>query len=163
MIYNAQPSSIGVKVLQSLVVHPVHANNLATTGTIGGQNTPRCPLLKRFGLRYRRWLRPSEHFDLIPDFMSVIWSRKQATVSLQSFCIWTSNDQKDPLELIEGPWINHEGFERLASDSAIKRENLLEWMVTRLAANVLKPSGKLQSALPGSWSRWRDETSSSVS
>jgi hypothetical protein len=33
VIDNAQPSSLGVKVLQSLVVHPVHANNLGTTAT----------------------------------------------------------------------------------------------------------------------------------
>jgi hypothetical protein len=33
VIDNAQPSSLGAKVLQSLVVHPVHANNLGTTVT----------------------------------------------------------------------------------------------------------------------------------
>jgi hypothetical protein len=56
VIYNAQPSSLGAKVLQTLVVHPVHADNSGTTVTSGGWNTPVCPSLKRFGLRYRRWL-----------------------------------------------------------------------------------------------------------
>jgi len=49
VIDNAQPSSFGVKVLKSLVVHPVHANNLGTSATDGGQNTPACPSLKRLG------------------------------------------------------------------------------------------------------------------
>jgi hypothetical protein len=35
VIENAQPSSLGVKVLQSFVVHPAHANNLGTTATHG--------------------------------------------------------------------------------------------------------------------------------
>ena len=113
MIHNAQPSSLGVKVLQSLVVHPVHAYTLGTTATSGGWNIPVCPSLKRFGLRYRRWLRPSEHFDLIPVFMSIIQSREQSNFSLYSFRIWSRIDQKDPLELIEGLSINLRGFEIL--------------------------------------------------
>jgi hypothetical protein len=127
VIDNAQPSSLGAKVLQSLVVHPVHANNLGTTVTSGGWNTPVCPSLKRFGLRYRRWLRPSEHFDLIPDFVSIIWSRQQSNFSLQSFRIWTRSDQKGPLELLEGSRISREGFERLANDCAIKEGICSSW------------------------------------
>jgi hypothetical protein len=102
VIENAQPSSLGVKALRSLVVLP------GTTGTPGEWNTPACPSLKRFGLRYRRWLRPSEHFDLIPVFMSIIRSRQQSKCSLQSFCIWGSSDQEDPLELIDGSQITIE-------------------------------------------------------
>ena len=141
VIDNAQPSSLGANVLQSLVVHPVHANNLGTTATLGGLKTPVCPSLKRFGLRYRRWLRPSEHFDLIPEFISIIWSRQQSMFSLQSFQIWIPNDPQDPLELIEGPWINLEGFGRLANDGAIKGENLLQLMASRLVENMSRPSG----------------------
>jgi len=95
VIDNAQPSSLRVKALRSLVVHP------STNSTPGACNAPTLPSLKRFGLRYRRWLRPSEHFDLIPVFMSIIRSREQSRHSLQSFFIWGSSDQEVPLELID--------------------------------------------------------------
>ena len=98
-IDNAQPSSLGVKALQSLVVHP------STTSTPGEWDTPTLPLLKRFGLRYHRWLRSSEHFDLIPVFMSIVRSRQQSSHSLQSFRIWGSSDQEGRLELIDGSQI----------------------------------------------------------
>jgi hypothetical protein len=136
VIDNAQPSSLGAKVLQSLVVHPVHANNLGTTATSGGYNTPVCPSLKRFGLRYRRWLRPSEHFDLIPAFVPIIWSRQKSTFSLQNFRIWLRSDQKDPLELLEGSRISHKGFERLANDCAIEGGTLLQLMASGLVENM---------------------------
>jgi hypothetical protein len=141
VISNARPSSLGAKTLQSLFVHPVHANNLGTTATLGGRDTdtPLCPSLKRFGLRYQRWLRPSEHFDLIPEFMSIIWSRQQSKLSLQSFRIWTRSDEEDPLELIEGSWISLEGFERLANESKIKGWNLLQLMTNRVVENTFKP------------------------
>ena len=149
VINNAQPSSLGVNVLHSLVVHSVHANNLGTASTHGGGNTPVCPLLKRFGLRYRRWLRSSEHFDLIPEFLSIIWSRKRSKFSLQSFRIWKGSEQKDPLELIEGSWISLEAFEHLANDSAnpandgaIKGGGLLQLVASRLVENLFKPALK---------------------
>jgi hypothetical protein len=136
VIHSAQPSSLGAKALQSLVVHPVHANNLGTTVTSGGWNTPVCPSLKRFGLRYRRWLRPSEHFDLIPDLASIIWSRQQSTFSLQSFRIWTRSDQQDPVELLGGLGISRIGFERLANDCAIKIEDLVQLVASGLVENM---------------------------
>ena len=139
VIETAQPSSLGAKVLQSLVVHPVHADKLNITATHGGGNTPACPSLKRFGLRYRRWLRPSEHFDLIPEFMSIIWSRQQSKFSLQSFRIWKGSEQKDPLELIEGSWISVKGFEHLANDGASKGEDWLQLVVSRLVESLFKP------------------------
>jgi hypothetical protein len=105
VIESAQPSSLRVGALQSLVLQPVHASNLGTTATPGGRNTPICPSLKLLGLRYRRWLRRSEHFNLIPEFKSIIWSRQRSTFSLQSFRIWTRGDQEHPLELIEGSQI----------------------------------------------------------
>jgi hypothetical protein len=136
VIDNAQPSSLGAKVLQSLVVHPVHANNLDTTVTSGGWDTPVCPSLKRFGLRYRRWLRPSEYFDLIPAFVPIIWSRQQSTFSLQSFRIWTRIDQKDPLELLEGSRISRKGFERLANGCKIEGGDLLQLVASGLVENM---------------------------
>jgi len=75
----ARPSSLGVEVPQSLVVRPVHANDMDSTATPGGWNTPVCPSFKRFGLRYRRWLRPSEHFDLVPGVIPIVWSRQLST------------------------------------------------------------------------------------
>jgi hypothetical protein len=147
VIDNAKPSSLGAKVLQSLVVQPVHTN-LSTSGgwntplaslleqfgdryrywlqtsTLERWDTPLCPLLKRFGLRYRRWLRRSEHFALIPEIESIIRSREQSGFSLESFRIWKTGDQKDPLELIEGSGIS-KGFERLAREGATSGGNLL--------------------------------------
>jgi hypothetical protein len=111
--------------VRSPVDRPVHANNLDTTATPGECNTPLCPSLKRFGLRYRRWLRPSEHFDLIPAFKSIIQSREQSKFPLQSFLMWPRGDQMDPLELVKESGISLEGFERLAKAGAINGEDLL--------------------------------------
>ena len=145
VIDNAQPSSLGVKVLHSLVVHP---NNPGTTTTHGGWDKPACPLLKRFGLQYRRWLRSSEHFDLIPEFMSIIWSRQQSKCSLQSFRIWRSSDQMDPLELIDGSQISLKGFESLASVSAVKGGNLLELIASRFVGVLFKASRESSTVCP---------------
>jgi len=145
VIDNARPSSLGAKVLRSLVVQPVNANNLDTTATPRCRNTQECPSLRRFGLRYRRWLRPSEPFDLIPEFMSIILSRQRSKFPLQSFQIWTRSDQEDPLELIDGSWISLKGFEHLMNASAI---NLLQVMASKLVENMVKPSGKSSTICP---------------
>ena len=139
VIHSAQPSSLGVKALQSLVVHPIHANKQGTTATPGEQYAPMCPSLKRFVLRYRRWLRPTEHFDVLPELVSIILSRQQSKFSLQSFRIWKGSDQKDSLELIEGSWISLKGFERLANDGAIKGGDLLQLVASRLVEKMFKP------------------------
>jgi len=113
VIINTQPSSLGAKVLELLVVHPVHPNNLGTTSTPGLWNIPVCPLLKRFGLRYRRWLRRGEHVDLTPVFKSIIETRHQSKFPLQSFSIWTSVGQMVQLELDDKLEISLVGFLRL--------------------------------------------------
>ena len=136
VIDNAQPSSLGAKGLQALVVHPVHANNMGTIATPGGGYAPVCPSLKRFGLRYRRWLRPSEHFDLIPELLSIILSRQQLKFSLQNVHIWRGSEDKDPLELIEGSGISLEGFERLAN---AKGRDLLQLVTSRLVEKMFRP------------------------
>jgi hypothetical protein len=136
VVHNAQPSSLGVKVLRSLVVHPVHANNLDTSATPGGRNTVVFPSLRRFGLRYRRWLRSSEHFDMIPEFACILWSRRWPKSPLQSFRIWTTGGQKDPLELFEGRRISPKGFQRLADECAIERDGLLQLMTSVLVENM---------------------------
>ena len=136
VIDNARPSSLGVKALQGLVVHPVHINNLDTTATPGGGYAPACPLLKRFGLRYRRWLRPTEHFDLIPDLMSIIWSRGQSKFALHSLRIWKGSEPSDPLELVEGSGISLEGFELLAN---VKGRDILQLVASRLVENMFTP------------------------
>jgi hypothetical protein len=115
VIGSAQPSSIGVKGLRSLVALP------GTTATPGEWYAPACPSLKRLGLRYRRWLRPSEHFDLIPVLTSIIRSRQQSKCSLQSLRIY--GDQMIPLELIDESQISLKAIECIASFSAIKEWN----------------------------------------
>ena len=102
MIHSARPSSLGAKVLQSLVVRPVHARAPGKMSTPGESGAPLCPLLRRFGLKYTRWLRSSEQFDLIPVFASIIQSRQHANCALESFRLWLRSDQNGPLELIEG-------------------------------------------------------------
>ena len=139
LIDNAQPSSLGVKALQALVVHPVHANNLGTTATHGARYSSVCPSLKRFGLRYGRWLRPNEHVDLIPELVTIILSRQQSKRSLQSFHIWKESGQKEPLELIEGSWISVKAFERLTNDGTITGADLLHLVASRLVENMSKP------------------------
>jgi len=119
VIYNAQPSSLEAASLQSLVLLAVHKYHWRTPTPRGKFNTPTCPSLKRFGLRYRRWLRPGERFDLIPVFMSIIRSRRKSTFSMESFRIWTTSDEDDPVELIEGSSISLKGLKRLKSYAAI--------------------------------------------
>ena len=138
VIGNAHPSSLGVK-LRALVVHPFHADNLDTATTHVGRYKLLCPSLKRFGLRYRRWLRPSEHFDLIPELVTIILSRQLSKFSLQSFDIWKESGQKEPLELIERSWISLKTFERLTDDDAFKGENLLRLVASRLMGEVSNP------------------------
>ena len=135
VIDSAQPSSLGVKALQALVVHPLHASNMGTTTTPGRGHTPVCPSLKRFGLRYRRWLRASEHFDLIPELVSIILSRQRSRFSLQNVHIWRGGEEKDPLELIEGSGISFKGFKRLAN---VKGGDLLQLVASRLVDNMFR-------------------------
>ena len=142
VIDNTEPSSLGAKVLRLFAVHP---NNLRTPATPGSRNTPVCPSLKRFGLRYRRWLRPSEHFDLIPQLISMILSRKRSNFSLNSLQVWMWSDKKDPLELIDGSWISLEGFKHLVNNSAI---NVIPGMASILVEEIAKPFGKPPTACP---------------
>ena len=119
VIESARPSSLGVKVLHSLVIYPVHANDMDAIATPAGLNSPICPSLQRFGLRYRRWLRSSEHCDLFSDIMLITCSRQLSMFPLQSFRIWKRSDQQDPFELIEGSWVSHNNFRRLTNYSSI--------------------------------------------
>ena len=122
VINSAAPSSLGVRVVQSLILiaPPVRASKLGTTYTPREWRAPLCPSLKRFGLKYRRWLRRSEHFDLIPDIVSVIKSREHSNYPLQSFGIWMTGSQKDPLELIEDSRMSRKGLEHFADESGIE-------------------------------------------
>ena len=118
VIESAGPSSLGAKAIQALIFRPVHASNPSTRSTPGAL----CPSLKRLVLKYRRWLRQSEQFNLIPDFKSVISSRERSNYALQSFVICMTTDQWAPLELIENSRMNSRGLERLANEWNKKRE-----------------------------------------
>ena len=117
VIHCAQPLSLGATVFQSLGVHPVHTSNMVMTSSPGELTAPLCPSLRRFGLRYSRWLRLSEQFDLIPILKWMIHSRQHSNYALESFDLWTTSDQKDPLELIERSEMSVAGFKRLAKVS----------------------------------------------
>ena len=124
VIQSARPSSLGGTVLRSLVLHPVHASNMGATSRPGELSAPLCPSLRRFGLDYDRWLRPTEQFDLIPVLVSIIQSRQHSNYALERSSLWTTSDQEDPFEFIERSQMNIEGFRRLASVSGIKGDSL---------------------------------------
>jgi len=101
VICSARPSSLRAEVFRSLVVQPVHASSTGAMSTPERRDPPLCPSLRRFGLKYRCWLRSSEHFDLAPIFVFIILSRGHSNCALQSFRVWTRNDEQDPLELAD--------------------------------------------------------------
>ena len=119
VIHTAHPSSLGATIFQSLVVHPVHSSNMGTTSSHGELGAPLCPSLRRFGLKYDRWLRPTEQFELIPVLVSFIQSRQHSNYALESFDLWTTSEQRTSLKLIERSQLSVEGFRRLAEESKI--------------------------------------------
>ena len=121
VIESARPSSLGVKVFRSLIVQPVYASNLDTPSTPRKLHTPSCPQLKRLGLKYRRWLRQSEDFNLISAIESVISSRERSKYSLHSFSIWMTSNQDEPLGLIKESQMNRMGLQLLANAVETKR------------------------------------------
>ena len=123
VIESAKPSSLGARVFQSFTFRPNHISDMGTTSTFKEWCAPLCPSLKRFGLKYRRWVRRSEQFSLIPDFMSIIRSRERSLYALQSFSIWMTGNQEDPLELIEELRLSWTGLECLANESGIGKES----------------------------------------
>jgi len=139
VIENTYPSSLRAKGLQSLVAQPVHASNTGVRSIPARWRAPSCPSLRRFGLKYHRWLRPSERFDLIPECVSVISSRERSKCSLQSFWVWMGSDQKDPLELIEETQINFEQVERLVNNSGINGKDVWLLVNMRLIEVIFKP------------------------
>ena len=131
VIHSPRPSSLGANVFQALVAPPVNSTNSGAPPTPGPPGTLVCPLLQRFGLRYDRWLRRSEQFDLIPVFMSIIRSRQHLNRSLESFRLWMRSDQKDPLELVLRSGVNANAFKGLANESGIE-EYLLKFTIREL-------------------------------
>ena len=125
VIHTAQPSALGAKPLQSLVARPVLASNFTPTSTPGELGAPLCPSLKRFGLKYDRWLRSGEQFDLIPVCVSIFKSRQRSNYSLESFNIWMTKNQEDPLELVKNFELSPTGLSRLESESRRKEKEAL--------------------------------------
>ena len=123
LIHSAQPSSLGATVFQSLVLHPVHTSNMGTTSSPGELSAPLCPSLRRFGLKYDRWLRKTEQFDLIPVLMSFIQSRQNSNYALESFDLWTTSEQSTSIGLINSQMSIY-GFRQLAKESRITVESL---------------------------------------
>ena len=151
VIESAGPSSLGANVFQSLIVLPVHASDMGTISTPIEGHRPLCGSLKRFGLKYRRWLRQGEQFNLIPDIVSVIQSRGSSSYPLQSFSIWMTSNQEDPLELVEESQMSREGLQRLANKSEIKKR---DGFLRSLRATAGSTGGLAsQRAGPRAWSR----------
>ena len=66
VIESAEPSSLGAKVFQPFIMQADHKIDIGETPASKEWCAPLCPSLKRFGLKYHRWVRRSEHFSLIP-------------------------------------------------------------------------------------------------
>jgi len=141
VIGNARPSSLRAKGLQFFIAQLAHASNTRVTSIPEERGAPLCPSLRRFGLKYHRWLRPNEQFDLIPDFLSIIFSRERSNCPLRNFSIWMRNNQEDPLELVEESGISFKGFKRLADESGIKGENMLDLALMRLVQVTFRTPG----------------------
>ena len=127
IIDSAGPSSLGGKAFRSLIIWP----------TLMGRWVPLCPSLKRLMLKYRRWLRQTERFNLIPDLVYIIKSRERSNYALQSLSIWVAGNQEDPLELIEGSRLSQKELRRLADESRIN-EDLFELVTTGFVRVALK-------------------------
>jgi len=139
VIENTHPALLRAKGLRSLVAQPVHASTTGVRSTPARWRAPACPSLRRFGLKYRRWLRPSEHFDLIPDIVSIISSREHSKCSLQSFWVWMGSDQRDPLELIEQSCISPKRIVHLANSSGFNEQDMWVSVNMRLTEAILRP------------------------
>ena len=124
VIESAEPSSLGAKVFRSFIMHTDHKIDIGAISTSKEWCAPLCPSLKRFGLKYRRWVRRSEHFNVIPDIVSLIMSREHSIHALQGFSIWRASNH--PLELIEESRISQAALESLANESGIERE-MFSW------------------------------------
>ena len=141
VIHCAQPSSLGATVFQSLGVYPVQTSNMGTTSSPGELSVPLCPSLRRFDLEYDRWLRQTEQFDLIPVLVSFILSRQHSSYALETFHLWTTSDQEDPLVLIERSQMSVEGLRQLAQESGIEGDSL-DFTAMGLMKVTPKPSGE---------------------
>ena len=151
VIHSARPSSLGAKVFWSLVVLPIPSNNVGATSTPGQPGAPLCPLLQRFGVRYDRWLRPSEKFNSIRAFVSIIGSRHFSNCSLKSFRLWLRSDQEQPLELFRQSQLSAEALQHLANESRIKKSAfhvMLQDMAQRPLADRFCPPVRHYHNLP---------------
>ena len=140
------PSSLGAKVFRSFIAQPGPGTYKQPGWNIYSQRED-CtvvPFTERFGLKYRRWLQPSDNFSLIPDLVSIIKSKEHSIHALQRFSIWMTSSQEDPVELIRGSRMSRKGLERLAKASGIQRGQLLElglvWVAFEPSVESLFPT-----------------------
>ena len=140
VIHCAEPLSLGARVFQSLVVHPVQTRNMGMMASPGELGAPLCPSLRRFVLKYDRWLRQGEQFDLIPVLVSFIQSRQHSNYALESFDIWATSEQTVPLELIKRSQMHLDRLRWLAEVRIGK--HLWDSTAMRLTKVTSKPSGE---------------------
>ena len=75
---------------------------------------------------------------MIPDLVYLIKSRERSNYALENFSVFMTNTQEDPLELIENSRMSQKGLQRLANESGITGEELLELVTTGLVQVTLK-------------------------
>jgi len=99
LLTNLLPTSLHGGFFEALIPRPSPGDDWSTALAVGEWHMRLCPSLVELGLWYTRWLRPTEEFELVPTFMTIAWSIKWITGSLERFHIRFADDQKEPLGL----------------------------------------------------------------
>lgn len=137
LLTNLLPSSLHARLFEAFLAQPPHKENWDVTPAIGEWHVPLCPSLKVIGLQYDRWLRSTEEFKLAPTFMAVIWSRKWSSRSLQSFHIWLTCDQKEPLELVGESRRSLRALELLRSAICVEQDQSFDLVARKVVQQIL--------------------------
>lgn len=137
LLTNLLPSSLHTRLFEAFLAQPPHKENWDLTPAIGEWHVTLCPSLKVIGLQYDRWLRSSEQFKLAPTFMAIIWSRKWSRCSLQSFHIWLSCNQKEPLELVGESRTSLRALEILRSAIRVEQDQSFDLVARKAVQKIL--------------------------
>ena len=107
-----RPDGLGKKFFNSMVARRLKGTPLLSVSPSGPAEpnvasssllvAPLLPILKVFGIRYRRWMREGEKDEIRPMLEKIIQSREKTEVPLQSVKLWPTNDtpEADAEELV---------------------------------------------------------------
>ena len=137
LLTNLLPSSLHARLFEAFLAQPPNKENWDVTPAIGEWHAALCPSLKVIGLQYDRWLRSTEEFKLGPIFMAIIWSRKWSRHSLQSFHIWLTYDQKEPLDLVRESRARLRASELLHSAIRVEQDQSFDLVARKAVQKIL--------------------------